>query len=78
MTKLLFISVPSDQLVIRDINLHSFDMISIAYVDKPVVDEVCLICDTTLADPSELESELSLCNSSKKRFFLCKQNLILH
>ena len=38
MIKLLFISVPSDQLVIRDINLHSFDMISVAYFDKPVVD----------------------------------------
>ena len=68
MVKLLFISVPSDQLVIRDINLHSFDMISIAYFDKPAVDEVCLVYDTALADPSELESELPLCDLSKKRF----------
>ena len=58
----MFISVPSDQLVIRDINLHSFDMVSIAYFDKPVVDEVCLIYDTALADPSKLESELPLCD----------------
>ena len=43
-------------------------MISIAYFDKPAVDEVCLIYDTALADPSELESELPLCDLSKKRF----------
>ena len=63
MIKLLFISVPSDQLVIRDIKLHSFDMISIAYFDKRVADEACLIYYTALADPSELEREFSLCNS---------------
>ena len=68
MIKLLFISVPSDQLVIRDVNLHSFDMISIAYFYKPVVDEVCLLYHTTLADPSELESELPLCDLSTKCF----------
>ena len=68
MIKLLFISVLLDQLVIRDINLHSFDMISIAYFDKPVADEACLIYYAALGDPSELESEFSLCNSSKKRF----------
>ena len=43
-------------------------MISIAYFYKPVVDEVCLLYHTTLADPSELESELPLCDLSTKCF----------
>ena len=68
MIKLWLISVPSDQLVIRDRSLHSYDMISIVSFDKPVVDEDCLICDTVLTDHSELKSEFSLCNSAKERF----------
>ena len=42
MIKLLLVSVPSDHLVIRDVDPHSFDMISIVSFDKPVVHEVCL------------------------------------
>ena len=68
MIKLLLISVPSGQWVIRDRNLHLYDMISVVSFDKPVVDEVSLIYDTVLTDHSELKSKFSLGNSAKERF----------